>query len=188
MKRRIACVVSLIVVVCFAAKTLACWDAVHPDVFARGCPLIISGAVEKIDVAPAGQDRAFDVAYIKAAMIQTNSLKDVPLKKGDLVPVRMSSIKSRVRVSTDLRYPVGTAGTWLIVLGDDGHFYVNRHPVQLQPRRGGEKRQGNEGQDPFPVMQQRNLSEESMTKAEWIQNQKRRAAGEKDLPAKQNAK
>src|SRR3954468_13544293 len=105
-----------------AAPAPACWMAVDPAVFARGCPVIVRGPIVAIDDGPAGRDRADDVAHVRVDEVVRNDLTDVPLKAGDRLAVRMVSARSRVRESTDLRYPVGTEAIWLVVLTARGEF------------------------------------------------------------------
>jgi hypothetical protein len=45
----------------------------------------------------------------------------------------MHSTLSNVRVSTDLRYKIGTRAIWMLQFGKDGAWHVNLHPVQQQP-------------------------------------------------------
>ena len=122
------------------------WAGLDPAGFAHGCPVIVSGEIVRIDEAATkaagrvgGRARVLDVAHIRIAAVHRNVLTDVEAKVGGTIPARMNSKRDTIATSIDLRYPVGTKALWLLVLREDGHLYLNRHPVQRQPVRAARK-------------------------------------------------
>src|SRR5207244_1335286 len=89
-----------------------CWRAIEPSAFASTCPILVSGTIARIDAYCGEQERGHDVAYIAIHQILKNDLKDEPLRVGGHLKAKMSSSKNRVRVSTDIRYELGTGGLW----------------------------------------------------------------------------
>ena len=79
-------------------------------------------------------ERGHDIAYIAIHRVIKNDLKDEPLQAGGHVQAKMCSSRNRVRVSTDIRYELGTAGIWLIAMANDGSLHIDKHPVQRQPQ------------------------------------------------------
>ena len=108
------------------------WDARDPAHVARNAPVIVTGEIVSIDVADPGT-RVFDVAHIKISRVHKNLLSGVQVKTGKEINVRMVGKNCRTRISTDLRYPVGTKALWLIFLEKDGHFYISKRPEQRLP-------------------------------------------------------
>ena len=129
-------------VVCWSAVLLmpgvqssdACWRALDADAFASNCPIVVSGTIARIDIYSGAAERNHDIAYIAIHKILKNDLKDEPLFIGGHVKAKMCSSKNRVRVSTDIRYELGTGGIWLITMAPDGSFHIDQHPVQRQPQ------------------------------------------------------
>jgi hypothetical protein len=110
----------------------ASWLAIEPDVFARRCPVIVTGKIISVDKGVEHDGQLIDVAQLKVGAIHKCLLRDAPVKVGTSLPVRMDTLAKPMRRSTHLRYPVGTDGTWLLVMTDDGGWDITRHPVQHQ--------------------------------------------------------
>jgi HEAT repeat protein len=183
-----------------ASAPASCWTAIDPGYFAGNCPVIVRGRIVEIEHAQlmGNQTRGHDTAKILVAEVLKNILVDEPVKPGKIIAVRMDSTRSRIHISTDLRYPAGTDAVWLIVLGTDGHYYINQHPVQRQPvekiagqeKRGafqpaglqGEERVARAGEKGKPAR-----GPNETTKDEWINREKIRAAAEKKREAERRA-
>lgn len=170
-----------LLVACVYGRAQACWVALDPHAFAQECPVIVSGTIERIDVAPAAGDATFDMAQIRVAVVHRNLLSDVEVKAGQLFGARMNGRNSRLVASTDLRYEIGTAGTWMVVLGEDGGFSIHRHPVQLQ-------RPDKDGTWWGDAQFRGDLDRAQMTLKEWIASVKKAAAEEKKRQAEYEAR
>ena len=111
-----------------------CWRAIEPSAFASACPIVVSGTIARIDRYAGDHERGHDIAYIAIHRVIKNDLKDEPLQAGGHVQAKMCSSRNRVRVSTDIRYELGTAGIWLLAMANDGSLHIDKHPVQRQPQ------------------------------------------------------
>lgn len=123
-------------VVCVTSAS-ACWVAIKPEHYAAGCPVIVRGTIVAVEVSKeegTGEKRVDDLAEIEITEVVWNEFKDVPLKAGGKLKVRMvSATKNSLRTSIDLNYPVKTEALWLLSVDDAGEFRIDRHPVQKQP-------------------------------------------------------
>ncbi len=120
---------------CIAPPAAACWMDFEPKTYVERCPVVITGTIVAVEEggyqSPRG--RFYDVAEIKVVESHHNGLADVDTAQGKIVKALMSSKKNPMRVSTEIRYPVGAAGLWMLVLDARGHFRIDMHPVQKQP-------------------------------------------------------
>jgi hypothetical protein len=116
------------------ASSEGCWRAIEPSAFASTCPIVVSGTIARIDPYAGDAERGHDIAYIAIHQILKNDLNDEPLRVGGHVKAKMCSTRNRVRVSTDIRYELGTGGIWLITMAKDGSLHIDQHPVQRQPQ------------------------------------------------------
>jgi HEAT repeat protein len=124
---------SLLLVLSVPVVAQCCWMAIDPGGFALDCPIIVRGAIVAGAKAVPGRSRADDLAEIRVDQIQKNELNDVPLKVGGTLKVRMVSRNNQMHTSTDINYPAGTEGVWLVFLNRHGEFRIDIHPVQKQP-------------------------------------------------------
>ncbi len=121
-----------IALVLAASATLGCWTGRDPVRFGRECPVIVTGTIVDIEQSPMMGPRREDLAVITVHKVHKNIVADAPLEAGSVIRARMHSSLSTQRVSTDLRYPIGTRAIWLIQFGRDGDWHINVHPVQMQ--------------------------------------------------------
>ncbi len=119
------------------AVAAGCFIGYSPEVYAEQCPVIVRGKIVSVDVAKdEGDDkkRVDDTADVEITEVVKNEFKDVPLKAGGKLKVRMvSDTKNRLQSSTDLHYPAKTEALWLVAVDDAGEFRIDLHPVQKQP-------------------------------------------------------
>jgi len=131
-----------------------------------GCPIMIRGKIVAVVEAKAGQKAADDLADIEITEVLKGELKDVILKAGDKLTVRMASRKNvGVPFPNDFNYPVKTEATWMIFLNAKGEYRIDEfkfqklsidHKWEASPRLNF-NRQGQLAELPGKV-----------TKAEWI--------------------
>ncbi len=126
-------VLGILVTLMAAATGLASWMALDPSSVADTCPVVVTGEIVKVaEAAAEAGGRVLDVARIRIAEVRKNLIVETDAKPGELIEARMHSRKDKIRTSNDLRYPVGTKAMWMLYLGEDGAFYINRRPEQCQ--------------------------------------------------------
>ncbi len=124
---------SILCLLTFGTFAEACFMSYKPETYARQCPIIVVGEITEIKDPKLDKPYYFDNVQIKVEKVLKDVLKDVEVKPGKSLTVKMPSASNKTMISTDLRYPVGKRGVWLIVLTKDGSLHIDRNPVQLQP-------------------------------------------------------
>jgi hypothetical protein len=167
----------LIILAVSGSAAWSCWSEIAPSAFALDCPVIVAGSIEEVVEAAPGGLRADDSAKIRIDAIFRNELTDLPLKIGDLFPVKMISKNNQLRTSTDLNYPLKTKAVWLVKLTSKGEFRIDIHPVQKQPYQlelklkfGLRDKVMKAGKEAVPALANPNGTQ---SKAEWIVAMKR---------------
>lgn len=117
----------------FLLLMLGCWAHVPNEQLERERELIVVGEIVAIAAAPrpAGEesDCRKDTAWL--AVGEVLKADGVAVSAGDELPLMMPAASNRIRWSTDLRYPVGASGVWLLTRGSGG--WVAEYIRDLQP-------------------------------------------------------
>lgn len=136
MRKRIVAGVMAGLVGIAATPVWACWAAVPLEKLLRDNPVVVAGKITRIDVAPAPEDgkrqRAYDTGYIRVSKVLKNALKKTEIKVGDELPLSMPSVNRGIMVSTDIRYPKGKEGIWILEL-KDGKYWAT-YPGDFQSK------------------------------------------------------
>ncbi len=168
---------ALLVVLGNQPPVRGCWKLYDQRSITRLAPIIVLGEIVQIDVARAQErtskpPRYLDKAHIKIEKVYKNQLTDVKVaEKGEILALMHSSNATvpgsetpngsalSYRVSTDLRYPVGTRAVWFLFLQSDGEFHINCHPQQcLIPKPG----------EPWPTGEAYRTIDRPLSRKEWV--------------------
>lgn len=162
---------AFVVVLAASAPAPALREAINVGAFSAGCPVIVRGTIASVERASDDDIRSKrpdDVAEIEITEVVKNELKDVPLKVGGTLKVRMVARNAR-RIASQPNYPEKTDGLWLVVLADDGEFRIDVRPEQRQPidrkwspETESRKKTGDDPKDEPGVVRG------TITKAEWL--------------------
>lgn len=130
--KRIRVIITAVLVGFWAAHTAeAMWADVPLDKLVADNPVVLVGKIEDIRVSQPLKDK-FDTAYIKVAEVLKNGLENRSINKGDRIPLSMPSAKG-LAVSTDIRYPKGTEGIWILKYTNKTFWAT--YPKEFQPMK-----------------------------------------------------
>jgi hypothetical protein len=185
MKLSFALLLGGLIVLLASTLSLACWKGRDPVQFGRACPVIVTGTIVDIETPDMLPPRGEDTAVITIHKVHKNIVADQPLRVGSVVRAKMHSFKNQLRVSTDLRYPMGTKAIWLLDFGKDGAWHINLHPVQQQPVEKEQELQQKGAFGSAELISERKVGDQIIagrTRAELFARWQRRLRGEKELP------
>ena len=129
----------------FAGAASACWSDIPLEEVISRSPTIVVGKIERIKVAepPASTPEglytttppafAFDIAYIRVSKILKKKTTDIDVKEGKEIPLSMPSVRNETRVSTDIIYPQGMEGVWILSRSDKDTTFSATYPKDFQP-------------------------------------------------------
>lgn len=125
----------LIALIVSCSGSLACWIDIPLDRFIADCPLVIQGRIVKIETAPK-QEYAQDIAYIEVIDILKNETTTI-ISRGKQIKLLMPAINNEIQISTDIRYPKGTSGLW-ILREDEGAYKADYPKAYYETERKAE--------------------------------------------------
>ncbi|WP_269525325.1 hypothetical protein [Coraliomargarita parva] len=108
--------------------------------------IIVSGKIERV-IPPARShaekdEYLFDIGEIRISEVFKNSLNELEVKKGEVIPLKMPSTSNTMRISTDIRYKEGLEGIWILTYHEGGFHagYQRYQPLEfkkeLEQKRG----------------------------------------------------
>lgn len=111
---------------------LSCWAHIPLPELVQQRPLIVSATVDYVATAPASDDPhsyRHDIAFLNVTAVHKTD--DEAIQPGRSLPLIMPATANGLQVSTDIRYPAGTTGVWLLSRSPTG-AWTAAYPGDLQ--------------------------------------------------------
>ena len=129
MKKRELAVIIIIIVACILQTARAMWAYVPLEKLLAENPVVVVGKIEEIKTSETTKGKV-SIAYIKVSEVLKNELKDFKIKVGDKIPLSVPT-PSMISVSTDINYPKGKEGVWILEYKDKTFWAT--YPSDYQP-------------------------------------------------------
>lgn len=127
--RKSMILIAILMAICTSQIVHAMWAYIPLEKLLSENPVVVAGKIEEIKHSEDPKDR-FSIAYIKVDEVLKNRLKNFKLKVGDKIPLSVPAT-GKISVSTDIHYPKGKEGIWILEYKDKTFWAT--YPADYQP-------------------------------------------------------
>ena len=130
MKKPGTIIIAIIIAICTLQTTaIAMWAYVPLEKLLAENSVVVAGKIEEIKTTETAKGKV-SIAYIKVSEVLKNELKDFKIKVGDKIPLSVPT-PGMISVSTDINYPKGKEGVWILEYKDKTFWAT--YPSDYQP-------------------------------------------------------